>query len=127
MMKKKAQKNNFTHMKELMKDKSKKKDEPVALDYESLYYQAMKENVLMKEKKISFEFTDIEINFLKSIMYEELYEIRDRTYFMRDEDDGEDNEAMKALKPGKDVVLNSMLEEKRLMMEKIVKKLRFEI
>lgn len=114
-------------MKELMKDKSKKKDEPVALDYESLYYQAMKENVLMKEKKISFEFTDIEINFLKSIMYEELYEIRDRTYFMRDEDDGEDNEAMKALKPGKDVVLNSMLEEKRLMMEKIVKKLRFEI
>ena len=108
-----------------MKDKEKKKE--AVIDYEALYYQAMKENVLMKAKKITFEFTDIEINFLRSVMYEELYEIRDRNLFTNEDDDGEDNEAMKALKPGKDLILVSMIDEKRNMMETIVRKLRFEI
>ena len=107
--------------------KDKKKESP-AVDYEALYYQAMKENVLMKERKITFEFTEAEINFLRSVMYEELYEIKDRNYFSHiDDDDGEDNEAMKALKPEKDVVLTKMIDEKRNLMETIVKKLRFEI
>lgn len=105
------------------KDESKKEPE---IDFETKYYQAMKENVLYKDKKISIEFTAIEIDFLKSIMYEELYDVRDREYFSDDPDE-EDNEAMKNLKPKKDIVLNSMIEEKRTMMENIVKKLRFEI
>jgi hypothetical protein len=109
-----------------MKENENKKKEP-EVDYEKLYYQAMKENVLMKDKKISIELTSIEIDFLKSVMYEELYEIKDRAYFAMDNEDGEDNEAMKNLKPRKDVVLNSMVDEKRSMMETIVKKLRFEI
>jgi hypothetical protein len=109
-----------------MKDKHEKKKEP-EVDYESLYYQAMKENILMREKKISLEFTANEIDFLKSVIYEELYDIRDRSYFTMDDNDGEDNEAMKNLKPKKDEILNSMVDEKRSMMEQIVKKLRFEI
>jgi len=109
-----------------MKDDKEKKKEP-EIDFESKYYQAMKENVLHKDKKISIEFTAIEIDFLKSVMYEELYDVRDRAYFSDDSENDEDNEAMKNLKPQKDVVLNSMIEEKRTMMETIVKKLRFEI
>jgi hypothetical protein len=110
-----------------MKDKNEDKKKEPEIDYEKLYYQAMKENVLMKDKKISIELTAIEIDFLKSVMYEELYEVRDRAYFSMDNDDGEDNEAMKNLKPKTDEVLNSMVAEKRTMMETIVKKLRFEI
>lgn len=109
-----------------MKEKENKKKEP-EIDFEQLYYQAMKENVLMRDKKISIELTSIEIDFLKSVMYEELYDIRDRSYFSMDDNDGEDNEAMKNLKPKKDEVLNSMIDSKREMMEQIVKKLRFEI
>lgn len=110
-----------------MKDKNENKKKEPELDYESLYYKAMKENVLMKDKKISIELTAIEIDFLKSVMYEELYDIRDRSYFTSDGDDVEDNEAMKNLKPKKDEVLSSMVDEKRTMLETIVKKLRFEI
>lgn len=108
-----------------MKDDKDKKKEP-EIDFESKYYQAMKENVLMKDKKISIELTAVEIDFLKGIMFEELYDIRDRSFFS-DEEDGEDNEAMKNLKPKKDVVLTTMIDEKREMLETIVKKLRFEI
>lgn len=103
------------------------KEEERAIDYEKLYYTAMQENILLRDKKISFEFTAIEIDFLKSVMYEELYEIRDRAYLSIDDSDGEDNEAMKKLKPIKDEILKSMIDEKRNMMETIVKKLRFEI
>jgi len=108
-----------------MKDKKETKKEP-EVDYESMYYRAMKENVLLKDKKVTIELTAVEIDFLKGIMYEELYDVRDRSYFT-DNDDEEDNEAMKNLKPKKDEVLNSMVEEKRTLLETIVKKLRFEI
>lgn len=102
-----------------------KKKEP-AVDYEALYYRAMKENILLKDKKISFEFSSNEIDFLRASMLEELYDIRDRE-FTSLEDDSEDNEAMKNLMKQKDVVLNQLVEEKRLMVETIVRKLRFEI
>ncbi len=103
-----------------MKEKDKKSE-----DYESLYYKAMKENILLKDKKISFEFTEAEINYLRNIMYEEMMEMKFDLGYEEDEDEKE--EGRKLGKTKKDDFLNSMIEEKRSMIEQIIKKLKFDI
>ena len=108
-----------------MSDKEKKKKEEV--DFETLYYQAMKENVLMKDKKISFEFTDQEISFLRDLMFHELMDLK-YDIFDSNVNDEEDEENKKIGRgPRKDEFLNKMIDEKRTIIETIIKKLRFEL
>ena len=107
-----------------MKEKNESKKQQPDIDFEKLYYQAMKENVLMKDKKISFEFTEAEINFLKSIMYEELMDMK---YDLSPEDADEQEEGRRLGKLKKDDFLNTVIDERRIMIELIIKKLRFEI
>ncbi len=106
------------------KDESKKEPE---IDFESKYYQAMKENVLMKDKKISFEFNESEINYLREIMYLELKELKFDIPFEYDDEDREEERKLGKNKIKKDEFLNQMIDEKRLLIETIVKKLRFEL
>jgi hypothetical protein len=105
--------------------KKKEKDET---DYESLYYKTMKENLLLKDKKISFEFSDEEINFLRQSMY---YELKDMQFEMshdefHDEEEKEENK-MLGKKQRNMEFFNTITDEKRLLVENIIKKLRFEL
>lgn len=111
----------------MTKSKDEKKpppqDEP---DFEKLYYQAMKENMLLRDDKIALTFTAEEINLLRSVMFEELLDVRDRWSFLYDrDDDGEDKKALN--KNDDDAVSKQLITEKRLAIESIIKKLRFEI
>jgi hypothetical protein len=94
-------------------------------DYEALYYKAMQENVLLKEKKISFNFNLDEILFLRSLMYEELIDMKFDLVSYDDDDNEENKKLGKEL--SKDVFLKSLIDEKRLLLEQIIKKLRFDI
>lgn len=107
-----------------MKEKNESKKQP-DIDYEKLYYQAMQENILMKNKKISFEFTEAEINYLRGIMYEELMDMKYDLFSSDDEDEQEEGRKLGKLK--KDDYLNTVIDERRVMIEQIIKKLRFEI
>jgi len=106
--------------------KLKKQDEEP--DFERLYYQAMKENVLLRDRKISVEFTAEEITLLRSVMFDELYETTQGSYYMTEPDHDEDDEN-KVLhrKAGNDELLRRMRDEHRNIVEGIIKKLRFEL
>lgn len=102
---------------------SKKKEE---IDYEKLYYQLKKEvAILSKNSKVVIEFTIQEINLLTNIMYEELHHLKDRTFFTEEDPEDEDD-PMHKLKAKKDVLLCTMIDEQKAMMENIIKKLRLE-
>lgn len=107
------------------KDERKQDPEQGEPDFEKLYYQAMKENMLLRDDKIALTFTAEEINLLRSVMFEELLDIRDRWSFLdHDDDDGE----KKALnKKDDDAMSKELIKEKRLIIENVIRKLRFEI
>lgn len=108
-----------------MKDKRDDNKKESEIDYEKLYYQAMKENVLMKDKKITFEFNEAEINFLRNVMFEELLDMKFEITSYNDED--EDAEDKKLGKVKRDAFLNEMIDSKKEIIEQIIKKLRFEL
>lgn len=103
---------------------NKKKEEP---DYEKMYYELKREiSTLKKDLNISIEFTSSEIDLLTKIMYEELHNLKDRTFFNEDQDD-DDEDPMKRVKPKKDVLLYTMIEEQKTLLENITRKLRLEV
>jgi hypothetical protein len=103
----------------------KDKKETPPIDYESLYYKVMQENVLLTNKKVSIDFTDSEIGFLRSTMYEELMEMK---FDLTDYDDEDEKEENKKLGKAKnDEFLKALVDEKKQLVERIIKKLRFEI
>lgn len=111
-------------MKEKKDDKPKKEEE---IDYETLYYKAMKENVLLREKKISLEFTTEEINFLRETMFEELYDITQGAYYMGEPEEDEEEENKMLNRKLSDDLLRRLRTEQREIIETIIRKLRFEI
>ena len=110
-----------------MKDENKKKKDSKPeeeIDFESLYYKAMKENVLLKDNKIGLEFTAAEIELLRNVMYEELFDIVDKSYVNPSFDEDEEN---KILQKETNPMLKSLMDEKTEIIQRIIKKLRFEI
>lgn len=105
------------------KDSKPKSDEP---DFESLYYQAMKENVLLKDNRITLEFNQAEINFLREVMFEELFDIRDRSFVTDEQPEDAEERKLLQLKV-EDKLLKELMDQKRELIETIIKKLRFEI
>jgi len=101
---------------------TKKKEE---IDYEKLYYQLKREMATVTKANVTIEFTMPEIELLRNIMYEELHHLRDRTFFTEDPDEDE-NDPMERLKPKKDVLLCTMIDEQKAMLENITRKLRLE-
>ena len=105
--------------------KKENKKEP-EIDYEKLYYQAMQENVLIKDKKISFEFTEAEINYLRDLMFNELLDLKYDITDYGEEDEKEENKLL-GKNAKKDEFLKKMIDEKRMRIEQIIRKLRFEV
>lgn len=102
-----------------------KKDKETHVDYESLYYKAMQENILLKEKKISLEFTDQEISILKDLLYEELMDIKFDSVIELPDDEKEEGKLLGRL--NRDDFFNLLIDEKKNSLETLIKKLRFEI
>lgn len=102
-----------------------KKDKEAHVDYESLYYKAMQENILLKEKKISLEFTDQEISILKDLLYEELMDIKFDSVIELPDDEKEEGKLLGRL--NRDEFFNVLIDEKKNSLETLIKKLRFEI
>jgi hypothetical protein len=109
------------------KDKENKRvpreEEP---DFEKMYYQVMKENLLLRNDKIEIVFTTEEINLLRLIMYEEMQNIKHDSPLSFDVDD-EETERKILNKRDDDALLKTMVDERRKLIENIVKKLRFEL
>lgn len=113
-----------------MKDKDQKPSEKQdgEPDFEKLYYQAMKENVLYRDRKVSVEFTTEEINLLRTVMFEELYEVMQGSYYMNEPDQGEDDEnKILNKKADSEELLRKIRSEHKEIVEAIIMKLRFEI
>lgn len=50
-----------------MKNKKEEDDrKPVVVDFEGMYYMAMQENILLRDKKIAMNLTADEIAYLRS-------------------------------------------------------------
>ena len=94
-------------------------EKPEIPDYENLYYKVMKENTLLKSTESSFNFNTDEINVLKNIMY---HVLKDMQYDF-DEDGADEDEKIGK----KEKIFHTMAKEKKFLIERIVKKLRFEI
>lgn len=109
------------------KDEKKQPSSQEEPDFEKLYYQAMKENMLLRDDKIALTFTTEEINLLRSVMFEELIDVRDRWSFLYDHDDDEVDEKKILNKKDDDAMSKQLIAEKRQVVESIIKKLRFEI
>lgn len=109
------------------KDEKKQPSSQEEPDFEKLYYQAMKENMLLRDDKIALTFTTEEINLLRSVMFEELIDVRDRWSFLYDHDDDETDEKKILNKKDDDAMSKQLIAEKRQVVESIIKKLRFEI
>jgi hypothetical protein len=95
------------------------------VDYEQLYYQLKKEMATMTKVNVTIEFTPAELDLLTNIMYEELHHLKDRTFFTEQDDEDEDD-PMRKMKPKKDTLLFTIIEEKKTLMESITRKLRLE-
>jgi transcription antitermination factor NusA-like protein len=112
----------------MSKDKKETPKEDVP-DFEKLYYRAMQEVQMLKNSKASVELSHDEISLLKDLLFEELYELRDKMVMISDptEDDDDENKMVKEEKPDKNAVLNLMIEERKKRIEELVKKLNLEI
>lgn len=109
------------------KDEKKQPSSQEEPDFEKLYYQAMKENMLLRDDKIALTFTTEEINLLRSVMFEELLDARDRWSFLDNDYEDDDDEKKILNKRDENAMSKQLIAEKRQVVESIIKKLRFEI
>ncbi len=97
------------------------------LDYESLYYKAMKENVLLKNKTVPINMSFKEVEFLKTLLYLELIDVNNDKPLEMSEENEEVDQTLKNLKLKQDDdLLLVLIEEKKQMIENLIKKLIFE-
>lgn len=103
-----------------------------APDFEQLYYKAMQEIQVLKGDKISIEFSKDDVSLVRELLYEELYDLRDRASFVTDDDfEDEDEKAEAAMlkktpKIDKDVVLHKMMDDRKLRIESLINQLNLE-